>query len=122
MRKLSMLVVLSALLGGAIEEKAQAESNYQMAKRIIYAVWPAGYAAEAMGVISCETGGTYSPTITSAGGTYRGWFQEDANHRATWGSNDNPWSQARANWRAFRANGYCWSCNSQWPVCGRPYD
>lgn len=84
--------------------------------------WPRRFRAEALEVIDCETGSTYDPHAIGAGGLYYGLFQQGAWQRATYGFGWSIRAQVRSGLRAFLANGRCWTCNAQWPVCGRGLD
>lgn len=65
------------------------------------------YSQEAMKVVYCETGGTYS--VWSRNGQYLGLFQMGSWERATYGHGNNAWVQARAAHRYFVASGSDWS-------------
>ena len=62
---------------------------------------------DAMRVVRCETGGTYS--VWAQNGQYRGLFQMGSWERRTYGHGNNPWAQARAAAAYFRASGSDWS-------------
>jgi len=66
-----LLVLALALVFAA---SAQAETNYQKARRIVYAVFPDSTQAAALRVVGCETGYTYSPWSYNASGA-TGYFQ-----------------------------------------------
>lgn len=65
------------------------------------------YAQEAMRVIHCETGGTYS--VFARNGQYLGLFQMGSYARGRYGHGWNPWIQAKAAARYFFASGRDWS-------------
>lgn len=85
-------------------------------------VWPKRYRAAALQVIGCETGDTFDPHVVGGGGLYYGLFQQGGWQRSTFGFGWTIIEQVRSGWRAFKANGYCWTCQNQWPVCGRGLD
>ena len=65
------------------------------------------YAAGAIDVARCETGGTFS--VYARNGQYLGLFQMGSWERATYGHGWTPWEQARAAYRYFVASGRDWS-------------
>lgn len=65
------------------------------------------YAGQAMRVVRCETGGTFS--VYARNGQYLGLFQMGSWERATYGHGWTPLAQARAAWRYFVASGRDWS-------------
>jgi Lysozyme like domain len=106
---------LSVVLGGATgthTAEARTLSNYERAKRIIYATFPRDTEAAALRVVGCETGDTYSPSSYNSSGA-SGYFQIlTGNHGRTFsyqgrrfrlnvwtgGRNQlfNPWYNAKA--------------------------
>jgi hypothetical protein len=104
-KKLALTVVLLAALGGVVGQTAQA-SNYTSARQAVCAVF-GNYCSQAMAVVRCETGGTYSPWATN--GQYHGIFQMGSNERDTYGDGWNVWAQAKAAFRYFIASGRDWS-------------
>jgi len=82
-----------------------AASNYTQARAAIYAVF-GSYAAQAMRVAYCETGGTYSTGAQN--GQYLGIFQMGSWERRTYGHGSTHLAQAQAAYRYFRASGYRW--------------
>jgi hypothetical protein len=115
----ALLVVLTIAVAtakaGARERKIEVMSELVMQ-------WPRRFRAEALQVIDCETGGSFTPFAVGAGGLYYGLFQQGAWQRRTYGFDWTIRGQVKSGWRAFRGNGYCWTCASQWPVCGRGLD
>jgi hypothetical protein len=77
---------------------------------------------EAKQVASCETGGTMSVYARSSNGLWWGLFQQSSYSRAFGQWRWNAWAQADSAYRAWRANGFCWTCAQQWPHCGRGLD
>jgi hypothetical protein len=92
-----------ALAGTAV---AQTTSNYTQARAAIYQVF-GRYASQAMRVVSCETGGTYS--TTSQNGQYLGLFQMGSYARGRYGHSWTALGQARAAYRYFVDSGRDWS-------------
>jgi hypothetical protein len=72
MRTTTTLVVAFAFL--LAPAAIHAETNYQQAKRIIYATFPDTTQDAALRVVACETGGTYSPWSYNPSGA-SGYFQ-----------------------------------------------
>ena len=119
LRKLTLTVVLSAVLGGAAGQAAQAsndKSSYQSALRAVcYYFGP--NCQTAMRIVKCETGGTYS--TLSANGQYHGIFQMGSHERATFGDGNNVWAQAKAAYHYFlAAHGFGPWLNYEPPGCG----
>lgn len=85
---------------------ARPRSNYEEARDAIFAVF-GPYAAGAMGVAGCETGGTYDPRAQN--GQYLGVFQMGASERATYGHGASWLEQAQAAYKYFVASGRDWS-------------
>ncbi len=77
--------------------------------RVRYAVCQAfgRYCAQAMRVVGCETGGTYS--VWARNGQYLGLFQMGSRERARYGHGSTARLQARAAFRYFVASGRDWS-------------
>lgn len=65
------------------------------------------YAAQALRVVGCETGGTYSTRARN--GQYLGLFQMGAYARGRYGHATDALGQARAAYRYFVASGRDWS-------------
>lgn len=86
----------------------------------IIVAWPKRYRSEAYQVAGCETGGTYDTHAQS--GDYLGLWQQGTWQRTKFGFGWTALAQARSAWRAFKNNGFCWTCNQQWPTCGRGLD
>jgi hypothetical protein len=118
LRKLTLTVVLSAVLGGTAGQGAQASrdrSNYQSALRAVcYYFGP--NCQTAMRIVKCETGGTYTPW--SANGQHLGIFQMGSHERATYGHGNNVWAQAKAAYAYFRDAGFGPWLNYEPPGCG----
>jgi hypothetical protein len=110
-----LIIAVATAKAGARERKVTVMSELVMQ-------WPRRFRAEALQVIDCETGGTFTPFAVGAGGLYYGLFQMGSWARHTFGFDWTIRGQIKSGWRAFRANGYCWTCSSQWPVCGRGLD
>jgi hypothetical protein len=77
---------------------------------------------EAKRVAYCETGKTYNVYSKSRNGLWWGLFQQGSFSRGFGNWRWNAWAQADSAYRAWRANGFCWTCNRQWPTCGRGHD
>ena len=128
--KLLALTVLALLaLGGPAGQTATTPSSGNEISTTVKAIhWgfcghryvkcAAGY--EAVQVARCETGGTFS--VYARNGDYLGLFQQGSWSRSFGHWAYNAWAQADSAFRAWRANGFCWTCNSQWPVCGQGLD
>lgn len=114
-RRAALLAAACAALASAGVLPAGPErerSDYQKARRAVYKVF-GPYASQAMSVVACETGGTYS--VWARNGQYLGLFQMGSAERARWGHGPGPWPQARAAYRYFVHEGKDWS---PWdPVC-----
>lgn len=121
MRKLIVLSVLMVFALGGATSTAQA-GNKENAIAAIKSAFPTRYESAAIAVAGCETGGTYNPRAVSKNGLWWGLFQQGSWQRSAYGFAWNAWAQARSAWKAFKDNGYCWTCNQQWPTCGRGYD
>lgn len=65
------------------------------------------YAAQALAVSSCETGGTFN--VYASNGQYQGLFQMGDYARSRYGHGYTPLAQARAAYRYFADAGYDWS-------------
>lgn len=102
---LAALMLFVYVLAGALGSHAH-PGNYQAAKRAIVAVF-GPYAWQALAVVRCETGGTYS--VWASNGQYQGLFQMGFAERARYGHGNNAWAQARAAYRYFVASGRDWS-------------
>jgi len=81
-----------------------------------------GAGKEAKSVAYCETGSTYSVWAKSSNDLWWGLFQQGEYSRGFGNWKWNPWAQADSAFRAWKANGFCWTCNEQWPTCGRGHD
>lgn len=107
MKKLFLIPLLLIALGGATgTASAGHASNYKVAQRAVCHYF-GSYCSQAMEVVKCETGGTYSPW--AANGQYLGIFQMGSHERATYGHGNNVWAQARAAWNYFSVTGKDWS-------------
>lgn len=111
MRKLTLTVVLLVALGGATGQTAQASKGstaYNSAQRAVCFYFGSN-CAEAMVIVNCETGGTYSPWASN--GQYLGMFQMGSSARATYGHGNNVWAQAKAAYLMFKVRGFePWLC------------
>ena len=105
-RLLFVSLVLFVFAATVAQAKRPARTPYQAAVRAIYHVF-GPYASQAMRVVHCETGGTYS--VWASNGQYLGLFQMGSWERRTYGHGSNPWAQARAAHRYFVASGRDWS-------------
>ena len=116
--KLTLTVVLLVALGGATGQTAKASKGstaYNSAQRAVCFYFGSN-CAEAMVIVNCETGGTYSPWASN--GQYQGMFQMGSYARAKYGQGNNVWAQAKAAYRMFRAQGWSgWLCCEP-PGCG----
>lgn len=65
------------------------------------------YAAQALRVSYCETGGTYS--VYASNGQYLGLFQMGDYARGRYGHGFNAWAQAVSAYRYFADSGFDWS-------------
>jgi hypothetical protein len=65
------------------------------------------YSAQALRVVNCETGGTYSTAARN--GQYLGLFQMGSYARGRYGHSPTALGQARAAWRYFVESGRDWS-------------
>ena len=106
-------MIISAFLFLSISSPSYANTNYQNARAAVTEVF-GSYASQAMSVVRCETGGTYS--VYAHNGQYLGLFQMGSNERATYGHSWTALGQARAAYRYFVASGRDWS-----PWSCRPY-
>jgi hypothetical protein len=77
---------------------------------------------EAKRIAHCETGGTYNVWAGVGKHIYWGLFQQGPWARGFGAWRFNPWAQADSAARLFKWNGFCWTCNTQWPTCGRGLD
>lgn len=102
-----MKLLLAAAAASLLLAVPAQASNYTQARAAIYAVF-GPYAAQAMRVSYCETGGTYS-VYASNHGTYLGIFQMGPYARAKYGHGYTALAQARAAYRYFRDSGYRWT-------------
>ena len=68
-----IVAALAALL--LVPSSASSESYYAQAKRIINATFPDSTQEAAMRVVSCETGGSYSPWSYNRSSGATGYFQ-----------------------------------------------
>lgn len=90
-----------------------ASANYQSVRAAVDRIF-GPYASQAMAVVRCETGGTYS--VYAQNGQYLGIFQMGSTERATYGHGWTPLAQAQAAYRYFVASGRDWS-----PWACKPY-
>lgn len=120
------LVAAAAVIAAACLHAGPAGAGVQERKLEVMSElvmqWPRRFRAEALEVIDCETGGTFDPHAEGAGGLYEGVFQQGSWARRTYGFGWTIRAQVASGWKQFRANAYCWTCNQQWPVCGRGLD
>ena len=85
--------------------------NYTVAKRAVCKVF-GSQCANAMYVVRCETGGTYSVWAGYGKHQYYGLFQMGSWARANYGHGWNAWAQARAAYKLWRAHGWSqWQCS-----------
>ena len=122
---LAAVLALTLIILVAIAVATAKGSIRERKAQVVHALtqhWPARYRREALHVIACETGHTYDPHAVGAGGLYYGLFQQGRWQRQTYGFGWTIRAQVRSGWRAFRANGFCWTCWDQWPTCGRGLD
>lgn len=85
---------------------AGSKSQYAATRAAVYAIF-GPYADQAISVVKCETGGTYSPWAKN--GQYLGTFQMGSHERATYGDGNDVWTQARAAYVYFIVSGRDWS-------------
>lgn len=81
-------------------------SSYSAVRSAVSRVF-GGYAGQAMHVVRCETGGTYS--VWASNGQYQGLFQMGNWERRTYGHGSTALAQAKAAYRYFVASGRDWS-------------
>ena len=98
------LWLLTLVVVGSVRAQ-EARRATQTPKQAIRAVF-GKYADQAIRVVSCETGGTFSTTARN--GQYLGLFQMGSWERRTYGHSATAIGQARAAWRYFAATGYSW--------------
>lgn len=122
MNKLALLMIGLALLIATGEARAGAHERKLAVIQALILIWPERYRGEALEVIDCETGSSFDPHAVGGGGLYYGLFQQGSWQRSAFGFAWTIRAQVRSGWRAFKANGWCWTCNDQWPVCGRGLD
>lgn len=106
MRKLALTTTVAALLGAAGQLAEAQADNYTEAKDATKRVF-GYYSDQAMRVVRCETGGTYS--VYAHNGQYLGLFQMGSNERATYGHGYTALAQAKAAYRYFVDSGRDWS-------------
>jgi hypothetical protein len=123
---IAVLVLVGALLAVLVIAVATAKAGSHERKLAVIGAlilyWPERYRDEALEVIDCETGSSFDPHAVGGEGLYYGLFQQGSWQRRLYGFGWTIRAQVRSGWRAFKANGRCWVCNSQWPVCGRGLD
>lgn len=132
---LSLAVLATAAVAIALALTSTADAHWKPGKHNVRHAIQHGFcggryiwcpaAREADRVVDCETGGKYDPSIVgNARGAdpYLGLFQAGQWVRERFGYGRSAWAQARMGYRAWRANGYCWTCNRQWPHCGKGLD
>lgn len=114
MRKHLLLVLCVLAMTAAQTSRA---SNYSVARRAVCHYFTGYHCVEAMAVVGCETGRTYSPWAKN--GQYLGIFQMGLHERAKFGHGNNVWAQSRAAHRYYRYElvhglwGWTpWSCKS----------
>lgn len=98
-------VILAAACALALAVPASA-SNYSVAVAAIRATF-GSYSSQAIRVVRCETGGTYSTTAQN--GQYLGLFQMGSYARGRYGHSWTALGQARAAYRYFVDSGRDWS-------------
>jgi hypothetical protein len=103
MRKLTLTVALSAVLGGAAGSTAQAskQTQYDVTRNAVCHFFKGSLCDTAMKIVKCETGGTYTPW--SANGQYLGIFQMGSSERRQFGHGNNVWAQAKAAYAYYSA-------------------
>lgn len=108
MKRLAAVVsALAALCGGAAAEAGDGHSDEIAAIRKVFG----RYADQAIRVVRCETGGTFS--VYARNGQYLGLFQMGEYARGRYGHSWTALGQARAAFRYFAESGYrwtAWSC------------
>lgn len=106
----SLAVVLLATLVATMavtQARAAAASPRSRAVAAIRQVF-GFYADQAIRVVACETGGTFSVRASNHG-VYLGLFQFGPYARATFGFDWTALGQTRAAWRYFKASHYRWT-------------
>jgi hypothetical protein len=103
--RLLSAALLAAILLVVFAARSEA-GRYSRVHRAVCAVF-GRYCEQAMRVIRCETGGTYS--VRARNGQYLGLFQMGASERARYGHGRTARLQARAAFRYFVASGRDWS-------------
>lgn len=98
LRKLLTTVAVLITLGGAAST-AQASnyntsSNYAQVRKAVCYYFPGSLCNQAMNVVGCETGHTYS--VWAKNGQYLGIFQMGSGERGRFGHGNNAWAQAKA--------------------------
>lgn len=106
-RLLLILLLTTVIAAVAVTQARGASSPKQEAVRAIRQVF-GRYADQAIRVVACETGGTFS-VYASNHGVYLGLFQFGPYARATYGFGWTAMAQTRAAWRYFVASGYRWT-------------
>lgn len=101
-----MRSALAALAVAVFAFPTSAQANYAQSVKAIRAVF-GSYSDQAIRVVRCETGGTFSTTAQN--GQYRGLFQMGSWERRTYGHSSTAIGQAKAAWRYFVASGKDWS-------------
>lgn len=87
--------------------------------------WFGEYAEEATHIISCES--SCDEEVVGKR-VHHGLFQFTGYWMGTGGRNlgmdegwdwRNPYQNIKMGWLLFEHNQHCWSCNDQWPKCGK---
>lgn len=112
MRKLLALTVIAFALGGAGgTSTAHANSDYEIVKRAVCHYFSGNLCWQAMSVVKCETGGTYSVWAGYGKHQFLGLFQMGSKERAKYGHGNNAWAQAQAAKRYYDDGGWGhWQC------------
>ena len=101
---LSTTILLTfAATAGATPTHHRAPANVRNAICAVFG----RYCDQALSVVNCETGGTYS--VYASNGQYQGLFQMGSWERRTYGHGYTPYAQAQAAYRYFVASGRDWS-------------
>ncbi len=75
MLKLAIACLALLVFVFAQARAAGAETRYEQARRIVYAVFPDSTQDRALSVVGCETGGTYKAWAKNPRSGALGWFQ-----------------------------------------------
>ena len=101
----ALAVLASSLLASKAESTPTtvSSSQYQQTMRAVCFYFKSN-CTEAMKIVKCETGGSYSPW--SANGQYLGIFQMGSQERRNYGHGNNVWAQAKAAYAYFKDAGW----------------